>query len=29
MNWGVAVLEDISNGCDFYKYIHLQGIMLL
>lgn len=22
MNWGVVVLEGISNGCDFYKLIH-------
>jgi len=22
MNWGVVVLEDISNGCEFYKVIH-------
>jgi hypothetical protein len=22
MNWGVVVLEDISDGCEFYKLIH-------
>jgi hypothetical protein len=23
MNWGVVVLEDICNGCEFYKLIYM------
>jgi hypothetical protein len=22
MNWGFVVLEDVSDGCEFYKLIH-------